>query len=150
MPGLTLQEMLVLGLIFAALAWLLVAAVRSRPRHQLNEADQYIARLNEAAARQQAADTERAEQLRLATTQRTAAARRASTGRTGQGASSTAGRAATERQAAARLGATDPEYAEVLALVQAGKTREAVQKIHHDTGIPLTEARKFVDSLQAS
>jgi ribosomal protein L7/L12 len=148
MFGLTLPELLVTVLVVGALLWLLVAAIASRPQNQTNEADLYIARLNEAAAQQQRQETERADKIRQATMARTAAAARTSTGRNGQGAASSASRAATARGSAQASG--DPEYLETVQLIRAGKTLEAIRKVRRDTGISVAEATKFVNSLRAS
>jgi cytoskeletal protein RodZ len=78
-------EVVVVLLLLAGLAWLLRYTFVTRPRNQVNEADQYIARLNAAAAQHQRNEADRAARIREATNQRTAAARRATEGRAAEG-----------------------------------------------------------------
>ncbi|WP_417220056.1 hypothetical protein [Arthrobacter sp.] len=125
--------------LFAALTWVFT----SRPGSQPNDADRYIARLNDAAARQQQLDTEKAEKIRAATTARAARAASTSPGRTGQstgvGHPAPAGTTAT---------AGNPDYERVLQLVRSGNPIAAIKKVRQDTGISLIEAKQYVDSLR--
>ncbi|WP_372699549.1 hypothetical protein [Arthrobacter sp. JSM 101049] len=128
----------VLLVVFGALSWVFT----TRPA-RASEAEQYIARLNDAAARQQQLDAQKAEKLRAATTARAAQAARRSPGRTGQ-SSSTGHPGATPGPGAM----SNPDYEKVLQLVRDGHPVAAVRKIRHDTGIGLLEAKRYVDSLR--
>ncbi|HXD29095.1 MAG TPA: hypothetical protein VN621_10120 [Arthrobacter sp.] len=126
----------VLLVVFGALSWVFT----TRPA-RASEAEQYIARLNDAAARQRQLDAQKAEKLRAATTARAAQAASRSPGRTGQ--SSTAG-----HPGAAPGPMSNPDYEKVLQLVRGGNPVAAIRKIRRDTGIGLLEAKQYVDSLR--
>lgn len=128
----------VLLLVVGALSW--VFTTRST---RASEAEQYIARLNHAAARQQQLDTQKAEKLRAATTARAAQAASRSPGRTGQ--SSTSGHPGT---APGPGSMSNPDYEKVLQLVRGGNPVAAVRKVRRDTGIGMLEAKRYVDSLR--
>lgn len=121
--------------LFAVLTWVF----KTRPGHQSNEADQYIARLNDAAARQQQLDTQKAEKIRAATTARAARAASTSPGRTGQ---------STGVGHPEPAGVGNADYEKVLQLVRGGNPIAAMKKIRQDTGLGLVEAKRYVDSLR--
>ncbi|MGG5752544.1 hypothetical protein ACQ3I4_07945 [Zafaria sp. Z1313] len=148
----------------ALIRWVFV----TRPRNELNEADVYIQRLNAEAAQHQLDDARKADELRRATTERTLAAQRAARERSGRpevpttrGPGISASRAAAEAApsdptAFGRRTAVDPtaapsasnaDYQAVLELVRRGQHIAAIKKVRQDTGISLTEAKQFIDSL---
>lgn len=128
----------VLLIVFGALSWVFT----TRPA-RASEAEQYIARLNDAAVRQRQLDAQKAERLRAATTARAAQAASRSPGRTGQ--SSTSGHPGT---APGPGPMSNPDYEKVLQLVRDGNPVAAIRKIRRDTGIGLLEAKQYVDSLR--
>lgn len=125
--------------VFGALSWVFA----SRPGHQVNEADQYIARLNEAAARQQQLEAQKAEKIRAATTARAARAASSSPGRTGQSTG-----VGHPEPAGVSAGPGNADYERVLQLVRSGNPIAAMKKVRQDTGIGLAEAKRYVESLR--
>lgn len=135
----TAIAIVVVAALFAALGWVF----KSRPGNQVNEADRYIAGLNDAAARQQQLEAQKAEKIRAATTARAARAASSSPGRTGQ--STGVGHPEPERTPP---GPRNPDYERVLELVRSGNPIAAIKKVRQDTGIGLAEAKRYVDSLR--
>lgn len=124
---------------FSALTWVFKTRRSGRP----NDADQYIARLNAAAAQQQQIDTQKAEKIRAATTARAAQAARTSPARTGQSTGFD-----HEHPQGMAPGPGNPDYERVVQLVREGNPIAAVRKIRQDTGLGLLEAKRYVDSLR--
>ncbi|MGP5732448.1 hypothetical protein [Arthrobacter rhombi] len=135
----TIIAIVVLFAAFGALTWVF----KTRPSGHPNDADQYIARLNAAAAHQQQIDTQKAEKIRAATTARAAQAASTSPGRTGQSTGFD-----HEHPQGMAPGPGNPNFERVMQLVNEGNYVSAVRKIRQDTGLGLLEAKRFVDSLR--
>lgn len=129
----------VLFAVFGALNWVF----KTRPSGHPNDADQYIARLNAAAAHQQQIETQKAERIRAATTARAAKAASNSPARTGQSTGFD-----LEHPQGMAPGPGNPNFEHVMQLVNDGNHVAAIRKIRQDTGLGLLEAKRYVDSLR--
>lgn len=147
MFGFTVVEAIIFLAVVGVVVGVLWAIFVSRPKTAVSVEEEYIQRLNAEWAKQRHEDTQKAERIRRETAERLPTSGSTPIASVSD-PTATAGPSMMSPAESARGAAeADPNYQEVLALVQEGKVVQAVRKVREDTGIGLADAKKFIDQL---